>query len=456
MTALAIHGRIRTTTMTTTTTSSWLWTIIYCLVILQAVEFGVAQSIEENGSEKQHQGDVPTLLESVQCLLETDRTISIQYSTFLESYVEVNPSDAYYPLTTTAQQHEQHFVDDDYTKEYPILQVKVCWCSQYFNRRYEYCPTQFDACRVDGFDGPITCFRDYHGGAFVRGFWFICVFWFFTLIYAFSCTEQGYAARSFLKRKLCLKCSCNTTTTTTTTNAATTEGGGNHHHQQRHYSTEESYLLHEIETMIEEDPDRATWLLRSAFLRERNRQQLEETRMARRRRNGGSNTRSRERGNTNDTEQQQQSSEGTNNDDTNVTAPPRTTTNNNNNNNSLSEWHQIVEIRVKKYTRPSKTMDATESTFCEDDQQQQIGNSADHPVASFSSSSWSPPPPAESSSTFSFTASASQILSDALSTVSLNGLTVDNNNNNNGDAADNFAESGGEGGGGGAETINPN
>ena len=233
------------------------------------------------------------MLDSVQCQLDTNRTYSIQYSSFLKQYVEVNP---FVEAFTTV------FFEDDYTNENPVIEVKVCWCSQYFNRGFEFCPAVFDSCHVDGVDGPITCFKDTEGGAFIRGFWFICVFWFMALTYAFTCTEQGTSAQAFVRRKLCWKCN------------------------QRNGTTEREMLLHDIETMIERDPSRATWLLRSAFLRERRRQEAREIRLASR------------RGETNE-------EGGSSRDSNNANA------NANDVDNTLiaTGWHQKMELKVKKY-----------------------------------------------------------------------------------------------------------
>lgn len=252
------------------------------------------------------QSEVPSMLESVQCRLETGSSISVQYSTFLESYVQINPSTIAY------------LQDDDYTKENPILQVRVCWCSQYFHRRYEYCPEQFDSCRVEGIDGPITCFQDQEGGAFVRGFWFICVFWFISLSYAFSCTEQGSSARDFVKRKICIRL--------------------------RGHSSEETFLRDEIEIMIEQDPDRATWLLRSAFLRERTRQRTQEAISARR----GRSSREEEPTGEHNTEGATLNTEGG--------------TSGRNANNPLSPWQQKMELKVKKYEGPIRAGGAVATT----------------------------------------------------------------------------------------------
>ena len=191
----------------------------------------------------QYEGDLtyaPSMLESVQCNLDLGRTVNIQYSLYSQEYVEVNAIAQYFNSFLEKTDDD----DDDGSSEFPIVPVRVCWCSQYFNRRYEYCPAAFDSCRVEGFEGPITCFHSHEGGAFVRGFWFICVFWFTALLYAFSCTEQGSSARAYLKRKLCSRCCFPS------------------------MDTQHDVLRADVERMIQRDPDRATWLLRSAFLRQ--------------------------------------------------------------------------------------------------------------------------------------------------------------------------------------------
>lgn len=241
------------------------------------------------------------MLESVQCRLDTGRTLSIQYSPFLKQYVEVNP---FVEAFTDA------FFADDYTNDNPIIDVKLCWCSQYFDRGVEFCPDEFDSCRVDGTEGPITCFLDTESGAFIRGFWFICIFWFMALIYAFGCTEQGTSAQAFLRRKVFLKLTCRG--------------------QPRGAGAEQEMLLNDIETMIEQDPNRATWLLRSAFLRERRRQQTREDRSNRR------------RGETNDRDEGENAGEEPSNNGTNDGSIRV---------NSLitSGWQQSMELKVKKY-----------------------------------------------------------------------------------------------------------
>ena len=275
------------------------------------------------------------MLESVQCRLGTGRTLSIQYSPFLKQYVEINP---FVEAFTDA------FYADDYTNDNPIIDVKVCWCSQYFDRGVEFCPDEFDSCRVDGTEGPITCFLDTESGAFIRGFWFICVFWFMALIYAFGCTEQGNSAQAFLRRKVFLKLKCNG--------------------QSRGAVAEQEMLLHDIETMIEQDPNRATWLLRSAFLRERRRQQAREDRSNRRR-----------RGETNEGEEGEGAGQETSNDDNDIS---------NIRVNSLisSGWQQTMELKVKKYNGKNAmnkkkpdlvvTSDSSDASAAAPDSQSQI------------------------------------------------------------------------------------
>lgn len=191
-------------------------------------------------------GNTISTMDPVHCRIDAGRTVSIQYSPFLQTYTEVTEP---FFLDETSLSSTIFMIDDDeYINQNPIINVKICWCSQYFDRPLEFCPADYDSCRVDGNDGPATCYQDNNRGSasFVRIFWLVCLFWFLALAYTFTCSDQGTSAQAFLRRKLCLRCCTRN-------------------------RTEEEMLLNDIETMIEQDPNRATWLLRSAFLREHRR-----------------------------------------------------------------------------------------------------------------------------------------------------------------------------------------
>ncbi|CAB9499663.1 Zinc finger, C3HC4 type (RING finger) [Seminavis robusta] len=285
------------------------------------------------------------MLDFVQCRLDAveSRTRNVQYSSFTDSYVEVSPI--------------YDFIggpfDDDYINDNPIVPVKICWCAHYFNRNDAYCPLDFNACRVEGAHGPVICFNELEGGSFVRGFFFICVFWFVALVYAFFCSDQGNAARAFIMRKLCYRI--------------------------LGHSNERDLLRRHIESMIQRDPERATWVLRSAFLRQQNRQRARSNFMTWW---NGRNQRA-----------EQDAGRRTNDNDNNDTEP--------------SEWQQRMELKVKKYMGSERTTSANTDSNRGDASEDDI--EAD-----------------ESQSVTLSLAEASQFLSSALSLNLDGGETVDN------------------------------
>jgi Ring finger domain len=247
----------------------------------------------------------PKKLDSVQCRLDTEGTYNVQYSTFLQSYIEISAIGGF--------ANNIIVFDDDYMNENPIIPVKVCWCAQYFDRAPEYCPLEFDACRVEGVDRPITCFQESQGpGSFLLGFWFICIFWYLALLYAVCCSEHGRFVFKFLQRKLCLSCSND--------------------------NTEREFLQRQVAVMIQDDPERATWILRSALLRERRSRQPQQQ----------------------DSYWPWRNPRATADDHRNEPATPTS-----HEDNTMREWQQLMELRVKNYSGSGTGETETDTGECQ-------------------------------------------------------------------------------------------
>ena len=317
------------------------------------------------------------LAETIECRMDTSGILKLQYNPFVDAYVEVDP--VFSSGLSLALDDDYEF-DDDFSRQYPVVEARICWCTQYFDRRLAFCPVQFDACKVEGDDGPITCFsHGYQGNMFVRGFWFICIFWFAALAYAFTCSENGSSARAFLRRKLFLRCSSS--------------------------ETEEEHLMTEVEDMIERAPEQATWLLRSAFMRERSRQVRQIRRQRIRRstswRHGGSNNYN---GGANDEEAGHTGHETSNS----LSLPQNSTA-----------WQLAMELKVKTYdgdgTESEESLEDAKGCVEEkDDDSDKKGGQDDEPVPAFSF------------------ANASHLISSAIANITDN--THDNNHLDDNDA----------------------
>ena len=94
----------------------------------------------------------------------------------------------------------------------PFLDVRVCWCTEYALREYEFCPVEFNTCLVPnphrvGYDvtsnNTVGCFISQPADTLVRSFWPALVFWCAATLYAMVCSEPGMYARQYIQRCVC-------------------------------------------------------------------------------------------------------------------------------------------------------------------------------------------------------------------------------------------------------------
>jgi hypothetical protein len=132
-----------------------------------------------------------------------------------------------------------------------IVEVRACWCTQYFALPMEFCPASYDTCRVRGSSSDpvspaesVSCYRTTSGDTFVRSFWPVAIFWVLALAYALFFSEPGRSAQHYVWRKLCTSC---------------------------RGTTEEQQLRNNVDRMLRGEPERAAFLYRQYVLRQRRR-----------------------------------------------------------------------------------------------------------------------------------------------------------------------------------------
>jgi hypothetical protein len=108
--------------------------------------------------------------------------------------------------------------------------VRLCWCTQYAQLPYEFCPAQFDTCQVgtasssmsqsttSGLGGtddtittvigksPVMCYSGAPRDTLIRSFWPVLLFCTAAVFYAWFCSAHGRLAHGFLVRRVCCCC----------------------------------------------------------------------------------------------------------------------------------------------------------------------------------------------------------------------------------------------------------
>jgi hypothetical protein len=189
-----------------------------------------------------------TTASQVQCSLSTS-TALFTFNRTAGVYVEVAEDDPSYgsfksgnrrlrPTHGIATQIDNAAENDTDN----IHHVKSCWCTQFFDRPMEYCPTNFDTCVVRGANGAVSCYSTSGAATFVKGFWPVALFWLLALCYGVFFTEPGGSFRDYVRRTVCLPCAS---------------------------KSSEELLRQDVDRLVEGQPERAVFLYRKALLRQR-------------------------------------------------------------------------------------------------------------------------------------------------------------------------------------------
>jgi Ring finger domain len=157
--------------------------------------------------------------------------------------------------------------------------VRLCWCTQYAQLPYEFCPAQFDTCEVTpGVSAttatesstPVTCYSSHPRDTIIRSFWPVLLFWTAAVVYAWLFTTYGKTARGYLVRRLLCCCSYggSGTTSAATESSTTTNNNSNNNNT--------TTALRQLDVLLRSEPDRASfmyqqYLHRSRLERERRR-----------------------------------------------------------------------------------------------------------------------------------------------------------------------------------------
>lgn len=154
----------------------------------------------------------------------------------------------------------------------PFLDVRVCWCTEYAARDYEFCPIEFNTCLVPQMETEnVKCFTSQPVDTLVRSFWPALVFWCAATAYALICSEPGLYARQFLGRCCCCLCCgawwCGRASEQPNTNSTVVASAVAYNNRR---------TLQIVERMLEDNPQRAAGLFRQhlvARYRQRRRRQ---------------------------------------------------------------------------------------------------------------------------------------------------------------------------------------
>lgn len=206
------------------------------------------------------EGQTPVLeaTSHVKCSLSTTSSL-FEYNETARKYVELGADDNLDDddpdgSGTRRLRPRNGIVTHTAASNYTIHHVKVCWCTQFYDRPMEYCPLNFDTCVVRGETGPVSCYSTSGAATFVRGFWPVAIFWLLALLYGVFFTEPGGSFRDYLRRTVCLKCANGST---------------------------EQLLRRDVDRLVQAQPERAVFLYRQALSRQR-RESTREQRGARR------------------------------------------------------------------------------------------------------------------------------------------------------------------------------
>ena len=78
-----------------------------------------------------------------------------------------------------------------------------CWCTAYYKRPMEFCPSSLQLCVVHGEDGPVQCLSHSGSASLAQVVWPTGFFYLVIIVMTFLCTKKGLYTYQYTRRKFC-------------------------------------------------------------------------------------------------------------------------------------------------------------------------------------------------------------------------------------------------------------